>query len=151
MNIIKYNINNVDSFLNELINEQNNIYNIIDKENNTNYAEQLSNKDISIQDFFNIINFGKYVYYQFDINNNLGYQRMIPFTIVKDNNNVYVIYSISESSEESKQFIKQFFNVLTSIDYDISALKEMNTDEMAEAISSDKDVFIMNKQYYKYN
>ena len=55
------------------------------------------------------------------------------------------------SSEESKQFIKQFFNVLTSIDYDISALKEMNTDEMAEAISRDKDVFIMNKQYYKYN
>lgn len=160
MKLIKYNINNINDFLDDIIIQQENIYSIIDKQKNTDYVQQLKDKKISITDFFNIIEFGKYTYYQFNSNNNQisDYNRMIPFTIIKNNennnkdnkdNNIYLLYAASETNEESKKVINKFIDDLTDINYDLSKLRKIDLKDMPYAMLNDSFVFIYNNEYYK--
>ena len=82
--IIKIDINDIDNFINVLLKEQENIYSIIDKEENTNYVEQYKDNNISILNFFDIIHFPQSTYIKFNNEtSSVSYNNIIPLYIME--------------------------------------------------------------------
>ena len=90
--IVMYNVNEINHFVNYLVKDQENIYSIIDKQENTNYVEQYKNNDIGLLQFFDIIHFPQASFIQFDSEVSIvSYDKIIPFSIIKDENTIYLI------------------------------------------------------------
>lgn len=150
--IIMYNINDVNHLVNYLINAQENIYSIIDKQENTNYVEQYKNKDIGLLQFFDIIHFPQASYIQFETEpSSVSYNKIIPFSIIKDKNTIYLLYNGEKYDEETHkipQFTAQFIGTVDKLNYDLHNLKKATTEQLSDIIENGEAVFVIKDEYY---
>ena len=149
-NIIMYNINDIDTFINYLLKDQENIYSIIDKEENTNYVEQYKSKDIGLLQFFDIIHFPQSTYIQFETeSSSVSYNKIIPFTIIQNEDIIYFIYNeIKKKNNDKDKFIKKFNDELSELNYDLTNLKKATTEQLSDIVANGKCAFIINDEYY---
>ena len=153
--IIMYNISDMDTFINYLLKEQENIYSIIDKEENTNYVEQYKSKDIGLLQFFDIIHFPQALYIQFETESSrVSYNKIIPFSIIKDENTIYLIYDGEKPDKETHKippFTTKFIGTIDKLNYDLNKLKKVTTEQLSDIVESGKDAFVINDEYYILN
>lgn len=153
-NIIMYNINNIDTFINYLLKEQENIYSIIDKQENTNYVEQYKNNDIGLLQLFDIIHFPQGSYLQRDKElKSISYNKIIPFSIIKDENNIYVLYGGEEADKETHKippFTAKFIGTMDKINYDLNNLKKVTGSQLFDMFDNGEGVFVIKDEYYIY-
>lgn len=153
-NIIIYNINDIDTFINYLLKEQENIYSIIDKQENTNYVEQYKNNDIGLLQLFDIIHFPQGSYLQRDKElKSISYNKIIPFSIIKDENNIYVLYGGEEADKETHKippFTTKFIGTMDKINYDLNNLKKVTGSQLFDMFDNGEGVFVIKDEYYIY-
>ena len=153
--IIMYNISDMDTFINYLLKEQENIYSIIDKQENTNYVEQYKSKDIGLLQFFDIIHFPQALYIQFETESSrVSYNKIIPFSIIKDENTIYLIYDGEKPDKETHKippFTANFIVTIDKLNYDLNKLKKVTTEQLSDIVESGKDAFVINDEYYILN
>lgn len=153
-NIIMYNINDIDTFINYLLKEQENIYSIIDKQENTNYVEQYKNNDIGLLQLFDIIHFPQGSYLQRDEElKSISYNKIIPFSIIKDENNIYVLYGGEEADKETHKippFTAKFIGTMDKINYDLNNLKKVTGSQLFDMFDNGEGVFVIKDEYYIY-
>ena len=153
-NIIMYNINDIDTFINYLLKEQENIYSIIDKQENTNYVEQYKNNDIGLLQLFDIIHFPQGSYLQRDKElKSISYNKIIPFSIIKDENNIYVLYGGEEADKETHKippFTAKFIGTIDKINYDLNNLKKVTGSQLFDMFDNGEGVFVIKDEYYIY-
>lgn len=153
-NIIMYNINDIDTFINYLLKEQENIYSIIDKQENTNYVEQYKNNDIGLLQFFDIIHFPQCSYLQRDKElKSISYNKIIPFSIIKDENNIYLLYGGEEADKETYKippFTAKFIGTMDKINYDLNNLKKVTGSQLFDMFDNGEGVFVIKDEYYIY-
>lgn len=153
-NIIIYNINDIDTFINYLLKEQENIYSIIDKQENTNYVEQYKNNDIGLLQLFDIIHFPQGSYLQRDKElKSISYNKIIPFSIIKDENNIYVLYGGEEADKETHKippFTAKFIGTMDKINYDLNNLKKVTGSQLFDMFDKVEGVFVIKDEYYIY-
>ena len=153
-NIIIYNINDIDTFINYLLKEQENIYSIIDKQENTNYVEQYKNNDIGLLQLFDIIHFPQGSYLQRDKElKSISYNKIIPFSIIKDENNIYVLYGGEEADKETHKippFTAKFIGTMDKINYDLNNLKKVTGSQLFDMFDNGEGVFVIKDEYYIY-
>lgn len=151
--IIKIDINDIDNFINVLLKEQENIYSIIDKEENTNYVEQYKDNNISILNFFDIIHFPQSTYIKFNNEtSSVSYNNIIPFTIIQNEDIIYFIYNgIKEKNDDTDKFIKKFNDELSELNYDLTNLKKATTEQLSDIVANGKSAFIIKDEYYILN
>lgn len=153
-NIIMYNINDIDTFINYLLKEQENIYSIIDKQENTNYVEQYKNNDIGLLQLFDIIHFPQGSYLQRDKElKSISYNKIIPFSIIKDENNIYVLYGGEEADKETHKiptFTAKFIRTMDKINYDLNNLKKVTGSQLFDMFDNGEGVFVIKDEYYIY-
>lgn len=151
-NIIMYNINEINQFVEYLLKEQENIYSIIDKEENTNYVEQYKDNNIGLLQFFDIIHFPQASYIQFETeSSSVSYNKIIPFSIIKDENTIYLIYNGEKSDKETHKipsFTSQFIENVNKLNYDLNNLKKVTTEQLSDIIENGKAAFVINDEYY---
>ena len=153
-NIIMYNISDMDTFINYLLKEQENIYSIIDKQENTNYVEQYKNNDIGLLQLFDIIHFPQGSYLQRDKElKSISYNKIIPFSIIKDENNIYVLYGGEEADKETHKippFTAKFIGTMDKINYDLNNLKKVTGSQLFDMFDNGEGVFVIKDEYYIY-
>lgn len=153
-NIIIYNINDIDIFINYLLKEQENIYSIIDKQENTNYIEQYKNNDIGLLQLFDIIHFPQGSYLQRDKElKSISYNKIIPFSIIKDENNIYLLYGGEEADKETHKippFTAKFIKTMDKINYDLNNLKKVTGSQLFDMFDNGEGVFVIKDEYYIY-
>lgn len=153
--IIMYNINDIDTFINYLLKEQENIYSIIDKEENTNYVEQYKSKDIGLLQFFDIIHFPQASYIQFETeSSSVSYNKIIPFSIIKDENTIYLIYNGEKPDKETHKippFTSHFIGTIDKLNYDLNKLNKVTTEQLSDIVENGKAAFVINDEYYILN
>lgn len=152
--IIMYNINEINQFVEYLLKEQENIYSIIDKEENTNYVEQYKDNNIGLLQFFDIIHFPQASYIQFETESSIvSYNKIIPFSIIKDENTIYLIYNGEKSDKETHRippFTSQFIENVDKLNYDLNNLKKVTTEQLSDIVENGKAAFVINDEYYIY-
>lgn len=152
--IIMYNINEINQFVEYLLKEQENIYSIIDKEENTNYVEQYKDNNIGLLQFFDIIHFPQASYIQFETESSIvSYNKIIPFSIIKDENTIYLIYNGEKSDKETHRippFTTKFIGTIDKLNYDLNKLKKVTTEQLSDIVENGKAAFVINDEYYIY-
>lgn len=152
--IIMYNINEINQFVEYLLKEQENIYSIIDKEENTTYVEQYKDNNIGLLQFFDIIHFPQASYIQFETESSIvSYNKIIPFSIIKDENTIYLIYNGEKSDKETHRippFTSQFIENVDKLNYDLNNLKKVTTEQLSDIVENGKAAFVINDEYYIY-
>lgn len=150
--IIMYNINVIDHFVNHLMKAQENIYSIIDKQENTNYVEQYKNNDIGLLEFFDIIHFPQASYIQFDTeSSSVSYNKIIPFSIIKDENTIYLLYNGEKPDPKTHKippFTAHFIVTIDKLNYDLNKLKKATTEQLSDIVDNGKAAFVIKNEYY---
>lgn len=150
--IIMYNINDTNHLVNYLINTQENIYSIIDKQENTNYVEQYKNNDIGLLELFDIIHFPQGSYLQRDKElKSISYNKIIPFSIIKDENNIYLLYGGEEADKETHKippFTAKFIWTMDKLNYDLNKLKKVTGSQLFDMFDNGEPVFVIKDEYY---
>ena len=149
--IVMYNVNEINHFVNYLVKDQENIYSIIDKQENTNYVEQYKNNDIGLLQFFDIIHFPQASFIQFDSEVSIvSYDKIIPFSIIKDENTIYLIYNGEKIDSDHKvpPFNAKFIYTIDKLNYDLTNLKKLKLEQLSDMVENGKSAFIIKDKYY---